>query len=330
MRFTTPKQAAAFLKKTDFTAIVMHRLPDCDTIGAAAALQLALSAQGTVCHLLCKDEIPALYREIFGEIQVYPPGESIPFHRQIVSVDIASPALFGKGMEDCAKLTSLSIDHHASHTPFAQNTLVLPNAAATCEILFDILCEMGVRITPQIATCLYCGIATDTGCFRHSNVTAHTLEVTAKLLRLGADAAKVNYLLFDTKSKEKLALEQYIFSHLETHFKDRCGLFVLPEAFIRKTGAKEADLNDLVNLAKVQRGIMIAIMLRETDRNVYKVSVRTTAQSGISAAEICQTLGGGGHARAAGCTIKADRRTAKRMILNATVQTVLTRRKHTR
>ncbi len=314
----TVNAAAALLNAADNIQIVMHRLPDCDTIGSGAALLSALKGMGKHVLLFCKDEIPALYTAIFEDLTVYHPGQALPFlPTYTVSVDIASPALFGKGMEETAQHTDLCIDHHALHTPFARHSLIIPKAAAACEIMFDLLCAMGARITPQIATCLYCGIATDTGCFRHSNVTPHTFETAGKLLQLGADAAKVNYLLFDTKSAEKLALEQYIFSHLQMHFDNRCSLFILPASVINAIGAKEEDLNDLSNLGKVRRGVDISVMLRQTAENCYKVSVRTTQQSGLDAAKICALYQGGGHARAAGCTLQTTAQNAVQRMLQA-------------
>lgn len=313
-----PAKAAALLQKQDRFMIILHRLPDCDTIGSGAALMKALEACGKRAFLFCKDEIPPLYTEIYSDISVYHPGEQLPFEPQfLVAVDIASPGLFGHGLEAYSSLTGLCIDHHATNTCYAKNILMASHYAANCEIIFEVLLSLGVSITPQIATYLYCGIATDTGCFRHSNVTPHTFETAAKLLRLGADAAKISYLLFETKSEQKLKLEQYVFEHLELHFEKQCSLFILPRQVIEDLNSTESDLDNLASLGKTQRGIQVAVMLREMEQNVYKISVRTTEDSGIDAGIVCAMIGGGGHARAAGCTVTATASTAKEMILKA-------------
>jgi phosphoesterase RecJ-like protein len=176
---------------------------------------------------------------------------------------------------------------------------------------------MGVAITPTIATYLYCGIAADTGCFRYPNVIPHTFETAAKLLRLGANATKVNHLLFETKSEARISLEQYVFSKLEFLFAQKCALFILPKAVIEALGAEENDLIGLSNLAKVYRNVQVAVMLRELREQVYKISVRTTKESHLDAGAICARLGGGGHLNSAGCTVKADEATAKEQICHA-------------
>ncbi len=314
----TPAQAAALLAKQNHFLIIMHRMPDCDAIGSGYALQLVLQSLGKQAVLFCKDDIAPLYREIFPEIKIYNPGDKLPYEpRFLVAVDTAAPDVFGRGLEAYSAMTDLCIDHHSTNSCYAKNILLYDNAAANCEIIFDVIMALGGCITPQIATALYCGIATDTGCFKFPNVTPHTFETAAKLLRLGADSTNIHYLLFESKSEAKLGLESYIYSHLEHYFDKKCGLFVIPKTLIDENEADEADINGLVNIGKALRGVLIAVMLRELEENVYKVSMRTTDQSGIDAGFVCAMLGGGGHKRAAGCTIYADAETAKQMVINA-------------
>ncbi len=314
----TPSQAAALLQSQDRILIIMHRLPDCDTIGSGAALCKALQSLGKQAALFCKDEISSLYREIFTDITVYHPGTGLPFEpKYLVAVDLASPDLFGSGLEAYSSMTNLCIDHHSTNSCYAENILLMAHAAANCETIFEVILHLHAAITPEIATYLYCGIATDTGCFRYPNVIPHTLETAAKLLRLGADATKVNYLLFETKSEAKLKLEQYVISHFEMYFDKQCCLFVLPKQIIDSLDAGESDLNNLAAMGKIQRGVKVAVMLRELQENTYKVSIRTTGDSGVDAGVVCAMLSGGGHARSAGCTIRADAQTAKEMIIKA-------------
>lgn len=314
----TPAQAAALLAKQNHFLIILHRIPDCDAIGSGYALQLALQSFGKQAMLFCKNDIAPIYREIFQGIHVYHPGDALPFEpRYLVALDTAAPSMFGKGLEAYSALTDLCIDHHATNSCYAKNILLYDHVAANCEILFEVIKALGAAVTPQIATALYCGIATDTGCFKYPNVTPNTLETAAKLLRLGADAKKINYLLFETKSEARIRLEPYVYSHLEYYFDKKCGLTVIPKDLIEECHADDNDLNGLVNLTKASRGVMVAVLLRQLEDAVFKISVRTTEESGIDAGMVCAMLGGGGHSRAAGCTVTADLITAKQMILNA-------------
>ena len=153
----------------DDILILCHKNPDGDTIGSGAALCLALQRLGKTAAVLCSDPIPAMYD--FLPITEFD-GSYTP--RFVVAVDVAGIQLFGdrNDMPRYAEHVDLCIDHHGSNSGYAYETLVNDQAAATAELLTALIPEMGVEITPDIAACLYTGLATDTGCFRFTNTTA--------------------------------------------------------------------------------------------------------------------------------------------------------------
>ena len=150
------------LRGADDILILCHKNPDGDTIGCAGALYLALKALGKNAAILCSDPIPKMYD--YMELRWFDGSFNPAF---VVAVDVASIQLFGENnnVPQYAAHTNLCIDHHASNSGYAYETLLDPGAAAACEFLLDVIVDMGVTITPQIANCLYTGIATDTGCF---------------------------------------------------------------------------------------------------------------------------------------------------------------------
>ena len=150
------------LRGADDILILCHKNPDGDTIGCAGALYLALKALGKTPRFYAATPSPKcmIIWSCAGLTAALTPAF-------VVAVDVASIQLFGENnnVPQYAAHTNLCIDHHASNSGYAYETLLDPGAAAACEFLLDVIVDMGVTITPQIANCLYTGIATDTGCF---------------------------------------------------------------------------------------------------------------------------------------------------------------------
>lgn len=185
------------LRGADDILILCHKNPDGDTIGCAGALYLALKALGKNAAILCSDPIPKMYD--YMELRWFDGSFNPAF---VVAVDVASIQLFGENnnVPQYAAHTNLCIDHHASNSGYAYETLLDPGAAAACEFLLDVIVDMGVTITPQIANCLYTGIATDTGCFKFASTTPRTHMAAARVMEAGADVEKLNARLFESRS----------------------------------------------------------------------------------------------------------------------------------
>ena len=129
--------------------------------------------------------------------------------RFFVAVDVADPKLLGKRLEErYAAHIDLCIDHHGSNTLYAAQTLLDASAGAACEVIYEVLRELGVEMDEQIADCIYTGLSTDTGCFRYSNATARTHRIAADMIDCGADAPIINQVMFETKTRTYAALER--------------------------------------------------------------------------------------------------------------------------
>lgn len=296
------------LLKANNILIISHKNPDGDTLGSAGALYWALRAMGKTAAVFCADEIADRYAYMGLEL----------FHNQfvpgyIVAVDIAGQQLFGEKAAEYADRVDLCIDHHASNSGYADAMLLDATAAATCEIIYELIVALGIAIDVRIANCLYTGISTDTGCFQFANTTAHTHRIAARLIDLGAELEMLNELLFENKSKQRIALEQLALSTLEYHFNDECALIVLTREQIEATGAADTDLEGITSLPRSIEGIKVGITMRQQPGGSFKISVRTKV--GIDACAICTGLGGGGHKQAAGCEIIGGVEYAKAAIL---------------
>ena len=295
----------------DDILILCHKNPDGDTLGSGAALCLALRRLGKTAAVLCSDPIPAMYA--FLPITVFD-GSFAP--RFVVAVDVAGIQLFGdkNNMPRYAEHVDLCIDHHASNSGYAYESLVDGSAAAAAELLTSLIPELGVELTPDIAACLYTGLATDTGCFRFTNTTAATHRAAARLIEAGADVATLNERLFECRSHARMEAERMALESLEYYYGDRCAMICLTWDQIQAAGVAGAELEDLTSLPRSIEGVEVGLTLRQQKDGSYKISVRTGNQT--NACSIARRLGGGGHSRAAGCEISGNLDNAKHAILD--------------
>lgn len=299
MREYNAAQCAAILQEQNNILILTHRNPDGDTLGSAFALLRGLAALGKTARVACSDAIPQKYAYMWADM---PQADFMPDF--IVAVDIADEKLLGEPLYSAYRgKVQLCIDHHQSNTRYADR-LFLRECGATCELIYEVLAAFNAKITKEIADCLYTGLSTDTGCFRYSNVTPNTLKLAAKMLEAGADAAEINRVMFETKTRTYLKLEELVLKTLEMYFGGKCALVTITQEMFRQSGSNESECDGIASLPRKIEGVTVGVTLREREDGTFKVSLRTYAP--VDAAKICGKLGGGGHASAAGCDLKAD------------------------
>jgi len=302
---TTLSEAAQLLAAHDSIVLLTHQNPDGDTLGSAFALCYALTAQGKSVQVRCPDPIPGRFSFLQRD---YVSQELTDAY--VVAVDVASPSLLGHlWKKENPDPIDLCIDHHPSNSGYAEEYYVDPTASATCEIIYSLLAEMGITPTPLVADCLYTGIATDSGCFRFSNTTAKTHRIAAELFDLGARTAWINEHFFERKSRERIEVEKCVLNTIEFFHQGRIALIEIPLSLLKETGADESELDGVSAIPRTIDGVVVGITIRQKEDDVYKVSLRTTAE--IDASAVCAVFGGGGHARAAGCLLRGDYETVK-------------------
>ncbi len=309
-RLINLRQTAAFLRKHNNYIILTHASPDGDTLGSAYALYYALNEIGKVACVVCPDVIPKKYD--------YFAGKSDHINREnstVIAVDVADVRLLGSLSEEFGDKVDLCIDHHISNTHFAKNLYLDSLAAATAESIYELIVKMKVNINGVTAKALYTGIATDTGCFKYSNVTAKTHIIAAKLYEFDIDAAEINRLMFDTKSKNLIELEKMVLSKAEFHFDDKCFLLPVTAEMQKKTGCSGTELEGIAVISRSIAGIKAGVTIKQTGDDEFKVSLRTFPP--LNASAICKVLGGGGHTAAAGATLKGNFEEVKKTVLEA-------------
>lgn len=310
------KAAAAFLKENDDYLILMHASPDGDTLGSGSALCIALQRLGKRAKAVCPEEIPHRFDYLFKAVE-QPEFE----HKNVVCVDIADTKLLAE-MKKVGDTAELAIDHHSSHKNYAKRDFVEPESAACCELIYAVIKELGVAIDKDIASCLYTGIATDTGCFKFSNVTPRTHEIAAEMIANGADFGAINYAMFVVKTQGRIKLEQETLKNMQFFADGKIAVITAPLSLINSI--PDIDTDDIGALANIPReiaGVEIGICVKEKKAGVFKASLRTS--DNFDAAEIARRFGGGGHARASGCSFNGTTmEKAVESIVKASVEAV--------
>ncbi|MBR7132369.1 MAG: bifunctional oligoribonuclease/PAP phosphatase NrnA [Clostridia bacterium] len=304
------RQTAKFLKKNDNYIILTHASPDGDTLGSAYALYYALNEIGKAACVVCPDVIPQKY-DYFARKTDHVLRENAT----IIAVDVADERLLGSLQEEFAGTVDLCIDHHVSNTKYAKNLYLDDDAAATAESIYELIVEMKVNINDITAKAIYTGIATDTGSFKYSNVTAKTHLIAAALHEFNINASEINRLMFDTKSKKLLELEQAVLAAAEFHFDDSCILLPVTAEMQTATGCSGTELEGIAVISRSVEGVKAGITVKQIGDEEFKVSLRTYPP--LDASEICKALGGGGHKGAAGATVTGTLDDVKQKVLSA-------------
>ena len=295
--------------------VLIHVRPDGDAVGSAAALSEIFRQLGERPVILSADKIPDRLNFILEKT-----GACIAENTDgytAVSIDVASPAQLGE-LAETAPSPVLMIDHHAVGEQFADGYIV-PEASSAAEALYEValaLESMGkIRINKSMAYALYTAISSDTGCFAYSNAKPKTHLVAARLMEIGIDTADINNKLFHSKSKEQISAEGFIASKINTANNGKTAYATLTRAERESLGLSTEHFETAIDIVRSLAGVEIAFVVKENDEGKFKVSLRSC---GADVAAVAKKFDGGGHIRAAGCSVEAsDSNDAVKQILNA-------------
>ena len=298
MKELTRTECADWLLDRDRFVLLSHRKPDGDTLGSCAALCRGLRQLGKTAHILENDEVTPLLAPLVEGL-TKPAAEEGDL---LIAVDVAADNMLPRKYEQLKNCIDLRIDHHGSGREYTPNEYVDSHAAACAEMIWELLLDMGVEPDEKIAEAVYVGVSTDTGRFLYANTTAHTFDVAGDCAHYGADIFEWNRKIFDTNSLAKLKLQAWVVDHLQFLCGGSIVMCALPSTVEEELGIGEDDLNNLSGFLRSIEGVCVAALLRNAGEENTKVSIRSIP--GYNAASICELFGGGGHAGAAGCSIR--------------------------
>lgn len=305
----TPEQIAGLFLDRDDYLILTHIRPDGDTLGSAGALCRALRKLGKTAFVADNPETTPRYAFLTDGL-IAPEDYG---YKTIIAVDIADERLIPVSMRYGKPF--VQIDHHPSNEGFAENNCIIPSAAATGEIIYEVMVSLKVEMDRDMAAAIYISVATDTGCFKYSNTTADSHTVAAAAISAGIRVGELNNTIFDAFSKARIEMERLFFESMRFYNDERICVARITNKMLEDTGASEDDIDNFAAIPKRINGVDAGITLRELRDGRVKVSFRSSEV--LNASEICGLFGGGGHQRAAGATIEASLDEVEEMLVRA-------------
>lgn len=303
--------SAKLLKEANKIVLTAHVHPDGDALGSLLALNAYLAGQGKQVTMLLDDEIPRAFKFLSDWEKVRKPDGSEIQADLLVVLDSSDLERIGK-VRDAVKAPILNLDHHISNLKFADYWYIDSQAAATGEIIVKLFKEVDANISPGMATALFTAIATDCGFFRFANTSAETLIYAAELVAAGAKPHIISEHL-DTKPRAVIEVLPKVLETLEIVDCGQSGQIATLTLRQEILANLRDETEGFINYPRNIEGVEIAIMFKEAENNI-RVSLRSKT---ADVSQIALAFGGGGHARAAGCTVTEPLNLAKSLIVEA-------------
>lgn len=313
----TIEALARWLSDRDDIVLLGHVAPDGDAAGSCLALCHALRQLGKRAAVCLPEGIPMLYADLPGADGVIPTGEPLPFEpATALAVDVSEEARLGEAgvalFNRCEHRAAL--DHHATNEGFGQLYALDGEAAAAGELAVDLIEALGLRLTPDMAHCLFVAISTDCGQFNYSNTRGQTFRAAAKCAEAGIDVAAITEALYRTRSLGRTLLLGYVLSELEISPDGRLSWARITGDMLRRAGARREDKEGIVNYLLEIEGVRVAVLAEEQGERLTKFSLRSKSPVNV-ATQVAAPLGGGGHDRAAGVTVERPLEEALALVL---------------
>ncbi|MGB9678624.1 MAG: DHH family phosphoesterase [Thermoanaerobacteraceae bacterium] len=304
------------ISKAKSIILITHISPDGDALGSITGMYNALKSLDKDVTMFVDDNVPDIYNYLPGIDNI-----SRPYYKEvdlILIMDCADIERMGKA-KDLLKSNALSIniDHHISNKLYAKMNYVDTNAAATAEIIYQLIKFLRVRLDEDISTSLYTAIVTDTGGFMYESTTAKTHEIAGDLINNGARFKEVSDTIFHSLKYSKAKLIGKVLDKLTLYNDGKIAYMEVLKKDFYETGTDNSDIENIINFGRDIIGVEVAILLVERD-NEFKISLRS--KDNIDVNKIAGLFGGGGHIRAAGCSLFLTYEQAKQEILNAVIK----------
>ena len=319
------KQITEQIYKADDIVIMTHTNMDGDAIGSASALCHALRHMGKRCVILLEDDIPYYLKFMHDHSQG---GENeLPFFvyemsftpQMAIAVDCGDEYRIEKRLDvyrACA--TTICLDHHTQQGGFADYSVVDPKASATGLLVYQLINELNVPVDKEIAEDLFVAIMTDTGCFRYSNTTAECHLVAAELYKAGIEFDKLGTLIYDTVPLSQMKLESLIIQWMDLFADGRAAISYVTQGKLKELGATYDMTGSCIDVLRKIDTVEICAFLKESEDGTIKMSLRSKGQANVLG--IAQKLGGGGHPKASGGTLRLSMDEALSTVKNAIIE----------
>ncbi|MFD2371344.1 bifunctional oligoribonuclease/PAP phosphatase NrnA [Brevibacillus sp. GCM10020057] len=306
------QEAVRFMHARDRFLVLSHVNPDGDATGSALAVAMMLEQLGKEYMVVNEGETPEKFHFLprFNRLRNLSKNPLDETFEAVIAVDCADESRMGDVRSLFASgAVLLNIDHHPTNDGFGTVNLIRTDAAATAEILYDVAVAAGLTFNEELALCIYTGLLTDTGGFRYSNTSPHVMEIASQLLRYGVKPAEVAERCLEEITLAHIKILRLALQSLELSHRNLVASLTVRLDDFAQAGATREDAGGLVNYCRNIEGVEVGVSFVESEADVVKVSMRARDRVDVSA--IAKELGGGGHAKAAGCTIRGSLQEAK-------------------
>ncbi|MEQ1573367.1 MAG: bifunctional oligoribonuclease/PAP phosphatase NrnA [Vicinamibacterales bacterium] len=280
--------------------VVSHVRPDGDAIGSGMAMAHALRALGKDVRVVSRDAPPDPFMEFPGvpEIDIRPsvddPGDAV--------IVMECGDLKRTGVDGLERGFVINIDHHVGNTMYGSMNWLDTSAAACGEMVFDLVRELGVPLSTEIATHVYVAILTDTGSFHYSSISPHTFDICRQCVEAGLDPPTVARSIFDSNSLGRLKLFGAVLSGMELDQSGRLATLMVDDQIAYSCGGTYEDTEGLINQPLTVKAIQAVVFFKEHGPFDWRVSMRSKGDVDINA--VAREYGGGGHKNASGCSAR--------------------------
>ena len=306
------------LKKTDNFLLASHVNPEGDAVASVLALDSLLRRLGKKTLIACEDPFPerlaCLPSERWNQVKDVTPDRKFD---ALVVADCPTLERIGSVQKLLAAETKIfNIDHHISNARFGHYNYIQPTAAACGEVIYDMFKRFKLKINQEEATALYVSISTDTGSFKYSNTTVKSHQIASELIQTGIDIEKINDALYATYSLEKIQLYSLLLAKVQTTSDETVAWVGLTRNDLKRTRATYEDTEGFIDFLKYIKEVQFAFFMSEMDgsqNGQVRVSFRSKGDHDVS--QVAAHFGGGGHKKAAGCTIQGTLEEATQRIL---------------
>lgn len=304
----TVNQLDDIIKSSKSILLLSHINPDGDTLGSVCAMYSLVEENYKKKPDICVvSKVPSVY-SFLPNIEKVKSISDMDLSREydlVINLDIAA-------LDRCAEAAVLfekakytvNIDHHQTNNGYAKFNVVMPEASATGEVLYEISQALNWKISNVAAICLYTAILTDTGSFKFSNTTQRTMEIAGKLLSYGVDPSDINQKCYESNSKDMVLFQSYCVSKAQFEYDDKIAYTVVYKKDLERYNYNGDDFTEgLTEKLRAIKTTEIAFVIKELSPSLSKISMRSKTKD-IS--KVCASFGGGGHKHAAGAVVKSN------------------------
>ena len=316
------------LKACTQVGVIAHLRPEGDAIGSTIAMGLGLQAMGKQVRFFNEDELPARYAFLGGsELIEAVPASCPPELELLICLDNGAWKRLGdRAIEVFApaanpQLKLINIDHHGSNEMYGQLNIVEAQAAATGCIVYDIIGEMGIDMTPAMAAALYTAISTDTGSFQYGSTTPAVMRAAAHLIECGVDVQDINRRLYQEVPLSTLMVNREVLNHMVVEMEGQLSHYTMTAATKHELGINLEDTKDLVDIIRVIEGVKASIIFEDLEDGRVRMSLRSKDPR-VNVARVAEQFGGGGHAMAAGIRMRGTLEECQERVLAALRQEI--------